>query len=128
MFAAIVNAFAAVGWATIGAMFSPNAQIVGIIVPIGIVFAILTGGFWITEDALGPFWSLFRWVSWIRYSINAFNEHLFADLGILPNCQGVSGTTGPWTHLGAAIGLGVGFRFIGYFGLKYTHTRVGLEA
>lgn len=128
--AAVVNAIASSGFMLMIATFSPSCTTSSVGASVGMVAVSLNFGYFISVDAMPAFWRGTKWISWMFYSYTGIQLEIFKnDLEVVASCTDYDDVSiSPWKLLGFSIALALAFRFIGYFGLKYTNRRVGLES
>eukprot|EP01055_Gregarina_sp_Pseudo9_P005293 Gregarina_sp_Pseudo_9__5292@NODE_611_length_2492_cov_31_114961_g577_i0_p1_GENE_NODE_611_length_2492_cov_31_114961_g577_i0NODE_611_length_2492_cov_31_114961_g577_i0_p1_ORF_typecomplete_len676_score126_56ABC2_membrane/PF01061_24/1_9e34ABC_tran/PF00005_27/1_2e29AAA_21/PF13304_6/2e07SMC_N/PF02463_19/6_9SMC_N/PF02463_19/9_1e05AAA_15/PF13175_6/0_00026ABC2_membrane_3/PF12698_7/1e03ABC2_membrane_3/PF12698_7/4_5e05RsgA_GTPase/PF03193_16/9_5e05AAA_29/PF13555_6/0_00024Rad17/PF03215_15/0_002T2SSE/PF00437_20 len=127
---AIINSFCASGFILMMAAFSRSCTVSSVATAVGMVALSLNFGYFITVDAMPVFWRDLKYISWMYYSYTGIQLQLFKDdLEVLEVCSPELDTTqSAWRLVGLSVVLGIGFRMIGFVGLKYTNRRIGMES
>eukprot|EP01055_Gregarina_sp_Pseudo9_P000645 Gregarina_sp_Pseudo_9__644@NODE_140_length_3998_cov_16_769134_g129_i0_p1_GENE_NODE_140_length_3998_cov_16_769134_g129_i0NODE_140_length_3998_cov_16_769134_g129_i0_p1_ORF_typecomplete_len965_score200_87ABC2_membrane/PF01061_24/0_54ABC2_membrane/PF01061_24/8_1e30ABC_tran/PF00005_27/5_4e26ABC2_membrane_3/PF12698_7/9_9e02ABC2_membrane_3/PF12698_7/5e10AAA_21/PF13304_6/21AAA_21/PF13304_6/0_0022CcmB/PF03379_13/0_0003AAA_33/PF13671_6/0_0017ABC2_membrane_2/PF12679_7/2_6e03ABC2_membrane_2/PF12679_7/3_3e03 len=126
--------FAAYGFAYLISALSPSMEVAVIAAPLILVIFHACAGFFVRDTAL-PVWM--AWVKYLSYyrwgffglTLNQFPEG--EDYNGLPNSftLAVIGVSEKrmWVNCLALIMLGIGYRILAYFPIKYMYRRVGIE-
>lgn len=120
-------AFAANSWAQVASFASKNVTAAAALTPVGVIVAALLSGLWINDKSVPYPWKALKYLTWIRYGISGFIQHRFpkelvdscAELPAKPNAAG---------NFALLFALGLGYRLLSYPFLRYTNTRIGIEA
>lgn len=130
----ILMIFAAYGFAYLVSALSPNMEVAVIAAPLILVVFHACAGFFVRDDALPVWMSWIKYLSYYRWGffglvLNQFpveeswnglpNSFTLALIGVSERRM--------WVNCLALIILGIVYRILAYFPLKYMHRKIGIE-
>ncbi|KAH0486485.1 MAG: hypothetical protein KVP17_003217 [Porospora cf. gigantea B] len=134
LLACVCTSYAAYGFGYMISAFTKSLEVTMILAPLLLVNMLALSGFFVREETFPVVVGWMKYLSYYRWGFyalvtNQFREGTFfagipASLILL--ILGIA-ESNYWVNVGAQVVLGLCFRLVAFFALKYLHTNVGIE-
>lgn len=127
--------FAAYGFGYLASAATPKMEIAILVAPVVLVIWLTIGGFFLKDDQIPSWIHWFSYLSFYKWGFFSLVTNTFPpsdSFGVLPNrvplaMAGITDTR-LFVTISSIVALGVGYRVLAFFALKYTNRSVGLQS